>query len=175
MNEKDEFDSSGETAGYVSLDQALLEARRLARQNDGRYMHQLGWEQIVWLEGSSEQREDSYRVVLLFRRPARSISEEQTGEEEFIFDLTGQLHDRQVLVWPEAAASDTRSSPTDPSLVDMASRAPNFPPQRPEFGGGMFFLPFVKMRILVGILAAFSHGLKRLMEQFQSKERGDKG
>ena len=175
MEKKDEFDSSGETAGYISLDQALLEARRLARLNDERYIHQLGWEQIVWAESSSERREDSYRVVLLFRRPARGISAEQTGEDEFIFDLTGQLQDRQVLVWPEAAASGARSSPTAPPLEDMAPRAPHFPPQRPGLDGGMFFLPFLKMRIILGILTALFHGLQRLVESFQAKKRRNKG
>ena len=175
MEKKDEIDSSGETAGYVSLDQALLEARRLARQNDERYINRLGWEQIVWAESSSEQREDSYRVVLLFRPPARGISEEQTGEEEFIFDLTGKLQDRQVLVWPEEAASGVRSLPMAPPLEDMAPRAPNFPPQRPGFDSRIFFPLFFKMRIFVAILTAFSHGLKRLMKLFQGQERGDKG
>ena len=41
MEKRDEFDSSGETVGYVSLDQALLEARRLARQNDELYIQRL--------------------------------------------------------------------------------------------------------------------------------------
>ena len=174
MQKKDEFDPSGETAGYVSLDQALLEARRLARQNDERYIHQLGWEQIVWVESSSEQREDSYRVVLLFRRPARGVREEQTGEEEFIFDLTGKLQDRQVLVWPEGAASGARSSPAAPSLEEMAPRVPPFLRQRPGTGGMMFFPPFIKLRIIVGILTALSHSWKRVMELFQAKERRNK-
>ena len=175
MGKKDEFDSSGETAGYISLDQALLEARRLARQSDERYTRQLGWEQIVWAESSSEQREDSYRVVLLFRRPARGVREEQTGEEEFIFDLTGKLQDRQVLVWPEGTASGARSSSAAPSLEDEAPRAPHFPPQRPGSNDGMFFPPFVMMRMCLGVLAAFFRGLKRLVELFQPKERQNKG
>lgn len=33
MEKRDAFDSSGETLGYISLDQAVLEARRLARQD----------------------------------------------------------------------------------------------------------------------------------------------
>ena len=100
MEKRDEFDSSGETQGYISLDQAGLEARRLARQDEERYLQRLGWDQIVWTESSSEPREDSYRVVLQFRRPSRGLREEQTGEEEFIFNLTGKLQDRQVLVSP---------------------------------------------------------------------------
>ncbi len=67
MKKRDEFDSSGETQGYISLDQAGLDARRLARQDEESYLERLGWDQIVWTDSSSEQREDSYRVVLRFR------------------------------------------------------------------------------------------------------------
>ena len=97
----DKFDSAGEAIAYISLDQAVLTARRLVREDEERYLHRLGWDTIVWTETDSEQREDSYRVVLQFRRPERGLREEQTGEEEFIFDLTGGLQDRQVLLWPE--------------------------------------------------------------------------
>ena len=175
MQKKDEFDPSGETAGYVSLDQALLEARRLARQNDERYIHQLGWDQIVWAESSSEQREDSYRVVLQFRRPARRIREEQTGEEEFLFDLTGKLQDRQVLVWPEGAPPGDRSSPAAPSREEMAPRVPLFHRRRLGPGGWLFFPLFFKLQIFVGIITALFNWLKRLLGRSQADERRNKG
>ena len=105
---KDQFDSAGEAVGYTSLDQAVLQARTLARQGEERQRQRLGWDEIVWTEANSEQREDSYRVVLQFRRPGHGLREDQTGEEEFIFDLTGSLQDRQVLAWPEAARTGTR-------------------------------------------------------------------
>ena len=42
MEKRDEFDSSGEAHGYISLDQAGLDARRLARQDEERYLQRLG-------------------------------------------------------------------------------------------------------------------------------------
>ncbi len=60
MKRKDEFDSSGEAVGYISQDQAILEARRLAREDEERYRQRLGWEEIVWTELESQRREDSY-------------------------------------------------------------------------------------------------------------------
>ena len=116
MRKSDPFDSSGEAIGYISLEQAILEARRLARQDDRRLLQRLGWDEVVWTELDSEQRgEDFFRVVLQFRRPARGVQEEQTGQEEFIFDDTGSLQDRQVLVWPEPVDAGTVvASPTPP-------------------------------------------------------------
>ena len=123
MEKRDEFDSAGEALGYISLDQALLEARRLVRQDEERYRQRLGWEEIVWMEASSDPREDSYRIVVQFRRPARGLREEQTGEEEFIFGLTGELRDRQVLLWPEGVESTTdRPSAGSPPQVQLQPR-----------------------------------------------------
>ena len=84
------------------MPQAILLARRQARENDERYKERFGWGEVVWTELRSETiGEDYYRVVLQFSRPQRGILEAQTGEEEFLFDLTGILQDRQVLLWPE--------------------------------------------------------------------------
>ena len=104
-DKRDQFDPTGEAIGYISLDQAILQARRLAQRDEERYRRRMGWEEIVWSEIDSEQREDTYRVVLQFRRPARGLTEEQTGEEEFAFDLMGELQFRQVLAWPEGVSA----------------------------------------------------------------------
>ena len=120
MKKRDEFDSAGEAIGYVSLDQAVLQALRLARQDEGGHLQRLGWDEITWTEASSEQREDFYRVVLHFRPPSRDVADEQTGEEEFVFDLTGNLEFRQVLVWPEADTAEEGGSPR----VSLPSRSP---------------------------------------------------
>lgn len=113
-NKEDQFDFTreGEALGYISLDQAVLQARTQVRQDEARYLERLDWDEIVWAELDSEQREDSYRVVLQFRRPARGLREEQTGEEEFLFDLAGILLDRQVLLWPEGFGAIERGSNT---------------------------------------------------------------
>lgn len=114
--EKFGFDLAGEALAYISLDQAVLLARQMSRDNEQLYRQRLGWEEIVWLEISSNQREDSCRVVLQFRRPGRGLTEEQTGEEEFVFDLTGQLRFRQVLAWPEDAPAQSLPLVASPSL-----------------------------------------------------------
>ena len=81
----------------------MISARRLAAADEGRYKNRLGWNEITWTELSSETRKDSYRIILQFRRPARGLQEEQTGEEEFVFNLLGELQFRQVLAWPTEA------------------------------------------------------------------------
>ena len=103
-NEEKKFDftGEGEAVEYITLPQAVLLARRLARENYEHYKERLGWTEVVWTELHNETvGEDYYKVVLQFRRPGRGILEEQTGEEEFLFDLTGTLQERQILVWPE--------------------------------------------------------------------------
>ena len=127
--EKFEFTAEGE-ALYISLDQAVLKARRLARESEQLYLQRLRWDEIVWLEASSESREDSYRVVLKFQRPARGMSEEQTGEEEFLFDLMGEVLDHQVLVWPDVGddASVLTSGPAlarEPTKRQRTKREPS--------------------------------------------------
>ena len=174
MEKRDEFDSSGETQGYISLDQAGLDARRLARQDEERYLQRLGWDQIAWTDRSSEQREDSYRVVLQFRRPTRGLGEEQTGEEEFIFNLTGELQDRQVLVWPEGVTSGTGFAPAPSSPHVGASPPSHFPPQRQESSDGMMFPPFQMMAMCMGILSTLALTLKRLVEQVFGKAKQKK-
>lgn len=145
-NKEDKFDftSEGEVLGYISLDQAVLRARLLVRQDEARYLERLGWDEVVWAESNSDQREDTYRVVLQFRRPARGLREEQTGEEEFLFDLAGSLQDRQVLVWPETGSMHglvaSENSPARPQVPAVrpppesspspVSRSPR-PPNRP--------------------------------------------
>ena len=101
MTKRDQFDSAGEEIQYLSLDQAVLKARRLVREDEEKYRRRLGWDEIVWAKSSAEEGEDSYTVVLQFKRAARGLGEEQTGEEEFIFDKIGELQDRQVVLWPE--------------------------------------------------------------------------
>jgi hypothetical protein len=142
LDEKIDFNDAGEVLAYISLDQAVLRARRLVRQDEQRYLERLNWDEIVWTERTSEQREDSYRVVLQFRRPARGLREEQTGEEEFLFNLAGVLEDRQVLLWPESLGADqeklgrpgtlepegTNAHPvTPPSIAEIPAPTPNSP------------------------------------------------
>jgi hypothetical protein len=139
MKKRDEFDSAGEARGYISLDQAVHQALRIAKQDEGRYVQRLGWDEIVWTEASSEQSEDYYKVVLRFNQPTRHSSEEDTGEEEFRFDLTGSLEVRQVRVWPKGAVSEEDEPPPPPpipeQIKDMLSSRPSLLSQlREKFG-----------------------------------------
>ena len=145
--EKFDFTGEGEVLDYISLQQAVLLSRRQARESDERYKERLGWEEIVWAELRSETvGEDYYRIILQFRRPARGILEEQTGEEEFLFDLTGVLQDRQVLLWPESLSAgqgevDTTAMPQLevsalqpaelPSIAEPLTSPPDFPHAEP--------------------------------------------
>ena len=145
--EKFDFTGEGEVLDYISLQQAVLLSRRQARESDERYKERLGWEEIVWTELRSEAvGEDYYRIVLQFRRPARGILEEQTGEEEFLFDLTGVLQDRQVLLWPENLSAgqgevDITAMPQlevsalqpaePPSIAEALTSPPDFPHAKP--------------------------------------------
>jgi hypothetical protein len=113
--EKFDFTSEGEELGYISLDQAILLARQQAQEDGERHRLRLDWDEIVWSEVSSEQREDTFRIVLQFRRPGRVVLEEQTGEEEFIFNQLGALVFRQVLAWPEGGEPQEELSPPIPT------------------------------------------------------------
>ncbi len=128
MEKKDPFDSNAE-ARYISLDSAVLEARRLARLDDDRYRGRLGWEEIVWTELESQHRDDSYRVALQFRTPTRDLEQAQTGEEEFIFNLLGTILDRQVLVWP---VSQSGAQPAEPIPVQPETQPAETAPEPEE-------------------------------------------
>ena len=163
---KEEFDSAGEAIGYISLDQAILHARRLARRDEDRHRERLGWREIVWTEANAERREDSYRVVLRFKRPAPGLREEQMGEEEFIFGLTGDLEERQVLVWPAEGRGDNGSAPG--SVAPTAEAPDQTQPGFPDLTSVWVPLPF---RILL-----FKFGIVRgLLERVLGRESRRRG
>jgi hypothetical protein len=151
IDKKEEFDSTGEAIGYISLDQAILQARRLARQDEDRYRNRLSWDEIAWVESSAEQREDSYRVVLQFKRPSPGPQEGKTGEEEFIFGLTGVLEERQVLLWPADAETAPLSVPA-PDTARLTEDAVGL--SSPDFPGHMPMTPppIRMLLLLVGLV-----------------------
>ena len=163
-DKKEEFDSAGEAIGYISLDQAVLQARRLARQDEERYRDRLGWREIVWVEGSAEHREDSFRIVLKFKPPVPGLRDEQVGEEEFIFGLTGGLEERQVILWPthlqvhEGAGSAPAPSSEVPSAGAERLRHTGFPESRP------MWVPLpVRMKLL--IVGLVRHLVERVLSR----------
>jgi len=128
-NEEEKFDFTPEGDGYISLDAAIVNARRLVREDEQRYLDRTGWEEIVWSTRESDARDDSIRVILQFQRPGRELPEEESGQEEFLFYYNGELQDRQVLSWPN------NSSPT--AVADLApTPAPRPTPTPAPTGGG---------------------------------------
>jgi len=100
MDKLDAFDDTGQTMGYISLDQAVLRAREWAKKEESDILTRVGWDEIVWEENDKQHNEDSYRVLLQFRRPGHNYQVEQTGLMEFILDLQGTQLDKQFLAWP---------------------------------------------------------------------------
>ncbi len=76
-----EFDDAGEEMDYISLDQAVLRARQMAQDDEERYRQRLNWDAIVWSEISSERREDTYRVLLQFRRPVADSAKSRPAKK----------------------------------------------------------------------------------------------
>ena len=110
-NEEEKFDFTAEGEGYISLDEAILSARQLVRQDEQRYLTRTGWEEIVWSTSESEAGDVSIKIILRFRQPDRGIAEEENGLEEFLFDYNGALQDRQVLFWPNNPSAPTATGP----------------------------------------------------------------
>ena len=117
-NEEEKFDFTADGEGYLTLDEAILGARRLVRQDEQRYLSRTGWEEIVWSTSESDAGEASIKVILQFRRPGRELPEKESGLEEFLFGYNGELQDRQVLSWPDNSSGATASElvPTPVSL-----------------------------------------------------------
>ena len=96
--EKFDFDSSGESAGYISLDQARVLAIEHARENPDRYTDRYARRRLVYDVVSASEGEDYYEVMLS-RRPSGRFRGEP-GLEQFTIDKTGQVQLRQILSDP---------------------------------------------------------------------------
>ena len=96
-DDKLEFTPEGETAGYISLDQARVPALQHARDNRefyGRYAER----ELVWQVVGADETEDFYEVRLSYR-PARAFRG-RPGVEQFTIDKTGPIEFRQILNEP---------------------------------------------------------------------------
>ena len=96
--EKFDFDSAGEALGYISLEEARIQAIEHARDNPGYYGPRYQSTALVWEVDSLQESENHYEIRLSFR-PADSPGV-QVGLEQFIFDKTGQIRVRQTLRHP---------------------------------------------------------------------------
>ena len=86
-DEKLEFDSTGQAAAYISLDQARVLALQHARDNREFYGRRYARRDLVWGELDAEESEDYYRVTLSYR-PTRGFQGEPGVEQFTIYKLS---------------------------------------------------------------------------------------
>ena len=94
-----DFDSAGEAAAYISLDQARALALQHARDNRdfyGRYADR----DLVWGLIGAEETEDHYEVRLSYRPSGNFRS---AGVEQFTIDKAGHIEFRQIVSQPQPA------------------------------------------------------------------------
>jgi DNA-binding beta-propeller fold protein YncE len=147
--EEEKFDFTPEGEGYFTLDEAILSARQLVREEEQRYLDRLGWEEIVWSTSESDAEGVSLKVILQFRRPGRELAEEDSGLEEFLFGYNGALQDRQVLSWPNKSSEPTAAELAPipiPTPTPMLSLTPVPTPSEVQWGtegnrNGQFISP----------------------------------
>ena len=110
QEEKFEFTSEGEALGYISLDQARVLAIEHARDNTDFYGPEYAGIRLIWEVTNADASEDHYDIRLSFR----SVSHRQrdVGEEQLIFDKTGELRVRQLLREPTSLARRDRRRPS---------------------------------------------------------------
>ena len=93
--DKFEFDSTGQSSGYISMAQARVLAMQTAREEPGNYGAAFeGMEMFFEVEGEEED-EDYYHVRVSFR-PVDNLTD-TPGIEEFILDKNGDIALRQIV------------------------------------------------------------------------------
>jgi len=98
--EKFEFDAAGEALGYISLDQARVQAMQAARETPGDYGRRFSGVPMAFDIVEAEETEDYY-VVTLSVRPQGEFSG-VTGREQFFIEKEGAVAVRQVLSLPRS-------------------------------------------------------------------------
>jgi len=96
--EKFEFDSAGETLGYISLDQARILAMRTAREAPGAYGRRFRNVPMAFEAVEDNETEDHYMVTLSFRPQGQFTG--APGQEQFFIEKEGTVAHRQVLGLP---------------------------------------------------------------------------
>ena len=93
--QEEEFTAEGEFLGYVSLDQARIQAIEHARDNIEFYGGQYIDIGLVWEVCRVQESDDYYEIRLSFR-PSGGFRGEP-GVEQFVFEKNGDLRMRQIL------------------------------------------------------------------------------
>ena len=112
--EKFDFITEGEAVGYISLEQARVQAIRHARDNTEFYGPTYSGTSLVWEVISQDEGEDYYDIKLSFRPAGRFRGE--PGVEQFIIDKMGNIDIRQVLDLP----MPRRGFPIVPAAIGLA-------------------------------------------------------
>ena len=97
---KFDFDSAGESLGYISLAQARLLAMQTARETPGDYGDRFSDVSMAFEVTASDLDEDYYVVTLGFR-PQGDFSG-RLGQEQFFIAKEGNVAHRQVLRLPRS-------------------------------------------------------------------------
>ena len=93
--QEEEFTAEGEFLGYISLDQARIQAIEHARDNIEFYGGQYIDIGLVWEVCRVQESDDYYEIRLSFR-PSGGFRGEP-GVEQFVFEKNGDLRMRQIL------------------------------------------------------------------------------
>ena len=88
------FTPEGESLGYISLEQARVEAMRTARDNPGDYGRGFSGVRMVFDVVKQEEGEDYY-IITLSVRPEGDF-DGRPGEEEFFIEKEGKVAYRQL-------------------------------------------------------------------------------
>ena len=115
--EKFDFDSAGQAAGYISLDQARVLAMRSARETPGEYGRRFRNVPMAFEVVEDEETEDHYVVTLSFRPQGQFVG--VPGQEQFFIEKEGNVAHRQVLSLP--APGGGRRLPMVPIAIGLAA------------------------------------------------------
>ena len=105
----DAFTPAGEALGYITLEQARIQAIQHARDNIEFYGPRYARVNLVWEVTSQEEGEDFYDIRLSFR-PAGHFQGEP-GVEQLIIDKTGDIQLRQILDEPSGLGQQVGRRP----------------------------------------------------------------
>ena len=106
---KFDFTDAGKVLGYISLEQARVLAIEYSRDHADLYGPSYVGVRLAWEVISAEEGEDYYDIRLSFRPSGRYRGE--PGEEQLIFEKTGELRVRQILDEPSELGRPARRGP----------------------------------------------------------------
>lgn len=107
--EKFDFTREGETLGYISLEQARVQAMEHAQGDPSFYGRRYRGVTLAHQVVDAQEGEDYYDIKLSFRPAGRFQGE--PGIEQFIIDKVGSVRVRQILDEPSDLGQPARRRP----------------------------------------------------------------